>query len=656
MSEVKILSAGPDTVLVNFKFAGEDGKPNGERLPEEVATQLDEWQARARRDHDVVPTDLTFSYRLAEQTYEQTLFMRPHGSGIWSWLLYCDDLKLALSHGSMNGGLFCQVRFSSHLLWSLGAVSAMRVVESLLADFIGTLIYQQMSEVHLCVDLQGFDFSSCDWLHCFVSRVVRIRERPDVPTEQEQEGGLSPAQVKQVEERIVEHKQEGVAQPLVETNHRRIATLDFGSHGSNISAQIYNKSAEIKKHRKEWFEVLWTPHGYDPSLAVWRVEFRFRRKFLAAYDLNDAFSVLCDLGKLWAYATQDWLRMVETDGHDSNISRRPTHPVWEVIQEAYPVAAPVEAQDDYQTRKTYLLQEKPLQMLEQAALLSVEASVQDDMKLTEEELMLVEQSQLGRSLPRLALGVVFLTGLLEKRIQTALLENVLAVRSSFQDVPVEVIREMAQDALSSLSVEQEQQLVSHLAPQPLPEVQGVLIKRVRRMAKKQACIAALAGYTRSAVALAGDELCGRARPGDESTAQPDLLASLVWVCGKSGSCMVSSRRLISMNSVSSMVSISRIPIGRKSCSTWTSSNIKRKRLVVRLVLMRLRRCFMSKEGYQISLLNIPQVASVLGLSRTKVYALIATEGLPTVRFGRVLRVRPAALEQWIIQREQRLSA
>ena len=50
------------------------------------------------------------------------------------------------------------------------------------------------------------------------------------------------------------------------------------------------------------------------------------------------------------------------------------------------------------------------------------------------------------------------------------------------------------------------------------------------------------------------------------------------------------------------------------------------------------------------LLNIPQVARVLSLSRTKVYELIETEGLPVVRFGRAVRVSLAALQQWLDKR------
>ncbi len=56
------------------------------------------------------------------------------------------------------------------------------------------------------------------------------------------------------------------------------------------------------------------------------------------------------------------------------------------------------------------------------------------------------------------------------------------------------------------------------------------------------------------------------------------------------------------------------------------------------------------------LLNIQQVAKALGLGRTKVYELIAMEGLPVVRFGRAVRVSPSSLQRWLARREQSLSA
>ncbi len=52
------------------------------------------------------------------------------------------------------------------------------------------------------------------------------------------------------------------------------------------------------------------------------------------------------------------------------------------------------------------------------------------------------------------------------------------------------------------------------------------------------------------------------------------------------------------------------------------------------------------------LLSIPDVAVSLGLGRSKVYELIAKEGMPVVRFGRSVRVSAASLQKWVEQREQ----
>lgn len=65
----------------------------------------------------------------------------------------------------------------------------------------------------------------------------------------------------------------------------------------------------------------------------------------------------------------------------------------------------------------------------------------------------------------------------------------------------------------------------------------------------------------------------------------------------------------------------------------------------------------TKDTVQPLLLTMAQVAKKLNLGRTKVYELVATEGLPVVRFGRAVRVSVTSLQQWIEQRErQNISA
>jgi excisionase family DNA binding protein len=56
------------------------------------------------------------------------------------------------------------------------------------------------------------------------------------------------------------------------------------------------------------------------------------------------------------------------------------------------------------------------------------------------------------------------------------------------------------------------------------------------------------------------------------------------------------------------------------------------------------------------LLSVPEVAKSLGLGRTKVYQLIACEGLPIVRFGRAVRISAASLQLWVAQREKQSAA
>jgi excisionase family DNA binding protein len=49
------------------------------------------------------------------------------------------------------------------------------------------------------------------------------------------------------------------------------------------------------------------------------------------------------------------------------------------------------------------------------------------------------------------------------------------------------------------------------------------------------------------------------------------------------------------------------------------------------------------------LLKAADVAKLLGLGRTKVFAMLAAGELPVVRIGRSVRVPRAALERWVVE-------
>ena len=55
------------------------------------------------------------------------------------------------------------------------------------------------------------------------------------------------------------------------------------------------------------------------------------------------------------------------------------------------------------------------------------------------------------------------------------------------------------------------------------------------------------------------------------------------------------------------------------------------------------------------LLKAEDVAKLLGLGRSKVFAMLAIGELPVIRIGRSVRVPRAALEDWIAERTQHAS-
>jgi excisionase family DNA binding protein len=52
------------------------------------------------------------------------------------------------------------------------------------------------------------------------------------------------------------------------------------------------------------------------------------------------------------------------------------------------------------------------------------------------------------------------------------------------------------------------------------------------------------------------------------------------------------------------------------------------------------------------LLRIAEVADTLGIGHTKIYEMIATGELPTIRVGPAVRISVSTLQKWVEEREQ----
>lgn len=55
------------------------------------------------------------------------------------------------------------------------------------------------------------------------------------------------------------------------------------------------------------------------------------------------------------------------------------------------------------------------------------------------------------------------------------------------------------------------------------------------------------------------------------------------------------------------------------------------------------------------LLSVPDVAVQLGVCRQTVYNFIYREGLPSILVGRIRRVHPDSLRDWLREREQQIA-
>jgi len=142
--------------------------------------------------------------------------------------------------------------------------------------------------------------------------------------------------------------------------------------GAPLSGAIYDKALEERRSGKRWMERIHAANGWRTEMPLFRVEGRFTREVLREIAVgmslaqgdwcDDPWLALDHLNDLWAYfvglppeqghapdAThRGWLRMTQPQV-DSNRTRWPTDPVWEVIQRAqFTDQAPAPLQRDKQ--------------------------------------------------------------------------------------------------------------------------------------------------------------------------------------------------------------------------------------------------------------------------------------------------------------------
>lgn len=327
-----VLAVGVDSLWLNACYAAEDATteleqmaPDARPLDEMTMMHLTALQQRARVAEKPVATDYEFN--------GACLMMYPNGGGmksLWAFILRNDALEVKVGRGTRNG-IIAKVRLSAEYLWSeRDLLYSIACVHTFLMGVFDARIALQVSELHLCADIVGYDFGAGDWRDGFVRRCgLKPHFGNGVPDDEENDA-IEPSD-----------DDEGVMQgpDSVHLRYRPITGLSFGTHKSAMAAVVYNKTTYIKQKAKDtvWFHDLWQEQGWDGETEVWRVEFRFKRSLLHECEIDSAYAVADRLAALWDYASISWLRYVEPS-QDTNRSRWEVHPAWHVVQGAFAVA------------------------------------------------------------------------------------------------------------------------------------------------------------------------------------------------------------------------------------------------------------------------------------------------------------------------------
>lgn len=331
----RAVACGLDTMYLNVRHCTADYEPLKEELSSELQAALDELKFQAQHN------EIEHCMATCWQFGGELLVMKDKGGSHFKWIVENDAITLAIGRGKITG-VIAQVRLSSTYLWGWNGRWQEMVIElyAFLEEIFGRVLVE-VSSLDLAVDLIGvhpFFSDAASVKERFISRASVDDERPSMT-----EDGMSdgPDNVKR--------------------RWKRVTGLPFGLHKSAVSAILYNKSFEIQYQspKKVWMWDIWEANAQgwhevplDRSEQVWRVELRFKRPALNQFGLEEGltgiekvFTVLDRLPDLWAYGVghvggdtdglpDGWLRYV-LPSEDSNRSRWPVHPAWEVVQNAF---------------------------------------------------------------------------------------------------------------------------------------------------------------------------------------------------------------------------------------------------------------------------------------------------------------------------------
>lgn len=250
-------------------------------------------------------TELNIMKKEAQEQYKEniiklediTFVVKPKGQGFYSYKLECEDFHICFMNKKIENTAPIRVRFISSFLWQYNYKKAYELFEKWFTNTFQVNIYKiQISRLDICCDTDEICFKPNDSKK-IVTR-ARKKEIMNVDSENYQGKMFSGFTI---------------------------------AKGSPLMCRIYNKSLEIKKSNKIWFEDIWKEFGWKGG-EVWRIEFQARRKILKEFKLETINDINEKIEGLWVYYTKCWCTMRKPN-KDINMSRWKIATKWKKIQE-----------------------------------------------------------------------------------------------------------------------------------------------------------------------------------------------------------------------------------------------------------------------------------------------------------------------------------
>lgn len=291
-----VLNAGVDTLVVGYGMAGP--------MPDLLRHRLDHQKTLAQQTKF---GQSTATVHIGGATFN----IKPYGSAGYDWLLNNDDITMRIAGKWQAGRLFPEimVEYRSKFLWQHGHHAAMAQVRRLIRLIAGIPTQQSQAGEPTTETISRIDASvDCTGV---------------LPNIDLQSTGIRG---------YARRRAEFTANRYTQT--RFTTGYVFGS-GAPLMFRLYNKSDEIARTRKTWFQAIWKKAGWDGVTPITRAEFQIRREAIHQWEKQGITDIDQMLSNAWWYLTNRWLTLRTPQENDTNTRRWPVIAWWAVLQQAW---------------------------------------------------------------------------------------------------------------------------------------------------------------------------------------------------------------------------------------------------------------------------------------------------------------------------------